>query len=174
MRDFHEVEKQLMKQGALFGGTFDVVCRDKNGKVKWNEVAKNIVVDTGLNHILAIVFHGNTQVTQWWVGLKGSGAASSGDTLASPVNWTEESGYTGNRKIYTEATPSNQSITNSASKATFGITSTATIAGAFLCSVSSGTGGLLMCDADFSSAKGVSTNDTLEVTYTLSAADDGA
>lgn len=172
-KNLHEVEKQLMKSGAMFKGLFDVICKGKDGQVKWEEHCNNIVVNDGLDHILAIVFHNNTQITEWFVGLKGTGAASSGDTLATPVNWTEQSGYSGNRKEYTEATPSSQSITNSANKATFGITSTATIDGAFICSVSSGTSGILMCNADFSSAKGVSTNDTLEVTYTLSAADDG-
>lgn len=174
MQNLHEVEKQMMKNGALFKGLFEVVCRGDDGKVKWEEICRNIVVNDGLDHILAIVFHNNTQVTEWFVGLKGTGAPSSADTLATPVNWTEATPYSGNRKEYTEATPSGQSITNSANKATFGITSKATIAGAFLCSVSTGTSGILMCNANFSSEKGVSTNDTLEVTYTLSAADDGS
>lgn len=165
---------QNPKQGFRIGGVFDVVCYDPEGKIKWRDQAKNIVVNKGLNDILDVVLHNSTQTTKWYVGIKNSGAASSTDTLATHSSWTENTNYTGNRKEYNEAAATNQSITNSANKATFGINADSqTIAGAFLASVNSGTSGLLLCVADFSSAKSADNGDTLEVTYTISAADDG-
>jgi hypothetical protein len=61
-------------------------------------------------------------------------------------------------------------ITNSASPSTFTMTSNAqTIAGAFLCSVDSGTSGVLFSAGDFTGGdKIVDSGDTLSVTYTFS------
>lgn len=166
-------EKSLYENAFRIGGIFEVDCFDKDGNKKWSDVAKNLVVNAGLNHILNVQFHGTTQVNPWYVGLKLTGSPASVDTLATHSGWTEATGYTGNRKAYTEATASSQSITNSASKASFAIGSTATIAGAFVTSVSTGTSGTLFCAANFTSPRAVESGDTLEVTYTISAADDG-
>jgi hypothetical protein len=108
--------------------------------------------------------------------LKGTGATAAGDTLASHVGWTELTPFTGaSRVTYVEASASGQSITNSANKASFSITTAATVAGAMLASVITGSGGsgILLCAADFASAKAVENGDTLEVTYTITAADAG-
>lgn len=163
----------LVEKALKIGGVFDVKCYDPTGQLKWQDQAKNIVVNGGLDHILDVIFHGVTAVDPWYVGLKGSGSVSSADTLATHGGWTEATGYTGDRKEYEEAAASSQSITNSANVATYTISSTATIAGAFLASVTGATG-TLMCVADFAAAKGVASDDTLEVTYTISAADDGS
>lgn len=172
-QEMNQVEKALFKNAMRIGGVFHAECFDKNGNRKWSEVAKNLVVNAGLNHILNVQFHGTTQVNPWYVGLKLTGSAASADTLATHSGWTEATGYTGNRKEYNEAAASGKSITNSANKASFAIGSTATIAGAFVCSVSSGSTGTLFCAANFTAARAVESGDTLEVTYTLSAADDG-
>lgn len=174
---FSSVEKVLEQQSQIkLGGVFEFICRDKLGNFKWRNTAKNLVVNEGLNHVLNVQFHGTTQITTWYVGLKLTGTPAAGDTLSSHASWTEATGYVGNRKEYNEAAASGQSITNSANKAGFTINgSGATILGGFICSVSSGTTGTLFSAADFTGgAKGVSSGDTLEVTYTLSAADDGA
>jgi len=161
--------------GARIGGTFEVVCFDKDGNEKWREVAHNLVTNVGLNHLLDVLLHGETQVSPWYVGLKNAGTVAAGDTLASHAGWTENSNYTGNRQEYVEAAASSQSVTNSANKASFSIdTDSQTIAGAFLASAASGTTGTLLCAADFSSSKSCDNGDTLEVTYTISAADDGS
>jgi hypothetical protein len=95
--------------------------------------------------------------------------------LATHSGWTENAEYTGNRQEYVEAASSSQSVTNSANKASFSITSDSqSIYGAFLASAATGTTGTLLCVANFSSAKAADNGDTLEVTYTISAADDGA
>lgn len=164
-----------MRNKVTLGGVFEVVCYDPNGVEKWREVAHNIVTNEGLNHILDVVLHGTAAVTTWYVGLKNTGSAAAGDTLATHAGWTENANYTGNRQEYVEAAASSQSTTNSANKASFAIdTDSQTLAGAFLASAATGTSGTLLCVADFSSSKAADNGDTLEVTYTISAADDGA
>lgn len=168
------VESALQQAAAVkVGGIFEVDCYDQDGNKKWSDVAKNLVVNAGLNHILDVIFHGTAAVATWYVGLKLTGNPAAADTLASHAGWTEATGYTGDRKAYVEAAASGQSITNSANKASFAIGSSATIAGAFVCSVSAGTSGTLMCAANFTNPRAVENGDTLEVTYTISAADDG-
>ena len=162
-----------MENKFKIGGTFFIQCFDKNGKLKWEDTAKNIVTNVGLDHVLDVVFHGTSAVNPWYVGLKNTGAVAAGDTSASHANWTENANYTGNRQEYVEAAASSQSITNSANKASFAIdTDTQTIAGAFLDSAATGTAGVLVCAADFTGGdKAADDGDTLEVTYTISAAD---
>lgn len=160
--------------GFNIGGRFYIECIDEFGKVKWTEDAHNLVTNEGLDHILDVQFHDITQVTTWYVGLKGSGAVAAGDTLASHSNWTEFTDYTGDRQAYVEGAASSQSITNSGDAAAFPITGSGTVAGAFLSSVATGTSGTLFSAVDFTSSRTVANGDTINVTYTISAADDGA
>lgn len=157
-----------------FGGVFKVRCFGPDGNLKWEDVAKNLVVNEGLNHILDVVLHNQSQVTTWYIGLKNTGSPAAADTLASHAGWTENTNYTGDRKEFVEGAASGQSIDNVGNEAQFSINADSqTIAGAFLCSVATGTSGTLLCAADFASAKSCDNGDTLEVTYTVSAADDG-
>lgn len=155
------------------GGVFEIVCMDRDGRIKWRETAHNLVTNEGLNQMLNVQLHGTTQVSPWYVGLKGAGTVAAGDTLASHAGWSEITDYTGDRQEYVEAEASSQSITNSANKASFAITGTVTVAGAFLATVASGTAGILLCAVDFSSSKNLASGDTLDVTYTIPLADDG-
>lgn len=160
---------------AKFKGFCQVDCYGPGRVFKWSNKNHNIITNAGLDHILDTVLHGSAQVTTWYVGIKNAGSVAAGDTLASHGGWTENANYTGNRQEYVEAASSSQSVTNSANKASFAITSDSqTIAGAFLASAATGTTGTLLCVADFSSSKAADNGDTLEVTYTISAADDGA
>ena len=164
-----------MKTMARIGGIFRVVCKGPDGLVRWAEETHNLVTNEGLDHLLDVGFHGATPVSPWYVGLKGSGSVAAADTLPSHAGWTENANYDGSRKEFVEAAASGQSLDNSGSPATFAINADSqTIAGAFLCSAASGTSGTLFCAADFASSKSADDGDTLEVTYTLTLADDGA
>ena len=146
-----------------------VTCLDKDGNIKWEENNKNIIVTAGLNHILDTQFHATTQVTTWYIGLKGAGTPVAADTMASHGSWAELAGYSGNRKEWTEGAASAGSMTNSSS-VDFTINATATIAGAFLNTAATGTGGTLYGVVDFSSSRAVISGDTLQVTVTVTAA----
>lgn len=154
-------------------GQWTVECFGPNGERKWQESFDNLVTNAGVNYLLDAGLSGASPITSWYVGLKGSGTPVAGDTLTSHGSWSEVTPYSGNRLAWTEAGVSSKSITNSASPASFSITSSVTVHGAFLCSVASGTSGTLFSAGDFSSSKAVDNGDTLNVTYTISGDDDG-
>jgi len=160
------------------GGQFRVTCRDSEGRVKWDEIADNLVVNVGLQHILDVLFAGASQVDPWYVGLTdGTPTVAAGDTAASHAGWTEVTAYDeANRQTFVDVR-TGQSVDNSASKAAFTISSDATtIGGAFLISdnTKGGSAGTLLCAAAFTGGDKVADdNDTLSVQYTFTAADDG-
>ncbi len=164
-----------MRDIIRLGGVFHLVCRDKNGKIKWEDTSENLVVNEGLQHILDTVFSGGAQVDPWYAGLTDdSPTVAAADTLASHVGWTEFDEYTGNRQEYVEVR-SGQSLTNAASKAVFPITGAGGgVGGAFLASVATGSAGTLMSGVALTGGnRVVASGDTVEVTYTFGAADDG-
>jgi hypothetical protein len=161
--------KQQENVGLELTNIWTMTCLDSSGNVKWSETKKNLITTEGLNHILDSTFHADTQVTTWYIGLKGTGTPAAGDTLASHGGWSEITDYSGDRKEWTEGAASSGSMTNSSS-VDFSITGTATIAGAFLASAASGTTGTLYGVVDFASSRSVLSGDTLQVTVTVTAA----
>ena len=174
---------QGLSDGIRGGGRFKVECLDKDGNLKWTAESQNLVVNVGLQDMNTQYFKGATYTAAWYIGLITGPAASTtisaGDTLAShgatgSGGWTEFTNYSGNRKTATfgTATTADPSvIDNSASAASFSITSAGgTVAGAFLASVATGTSGILFSAADFQSPgdRTVVSGDTLNVTYTFS------
>lgn len=164
-------------EGVGAGGVYTVVCHDANGNLKWSDSFHNMVVNQGLQDMNSKYFSGSGYTAAWYLGLvtgPGSGNTyAAGDTLASHAGWTENTNYAGNRKAATfgTATTADPSvINNSGSPAVFTMNANAqTIAGAFLCSVSSGTSGVLFSAGDFTGGdKFVDSGDTLTVTYEFS------
>jgi hypothetical protein len=162
-------------------GVYKIQCHDKDGNLKWEDEAPNLVVNVGLQDMNAKYFTGSAYTAAWYIGLYGAGASNTpaaGDTMSSHAGWTEVVAYSqATRPACTFGTPTtaNPSVaTNSASPATFSINATTTVGGAFLTSNStkSGTTGTLYSAADFSAPgdRAVTNGDTLSVTYTLSLA----
>jgi len=163
--------------GARAGGVFHVDCFDKDGNLKWSTSEHNLVVNEGLQNMNTQYFKGSTYTAALYLGLitgPGSGTTfAAADTLASKA-WTEFTDYSGSRKAVTfgTATTADPSvISNSASPSSFTISGAGgVVAGAFLCTVSSGTSGVLFSEYDFQSPgdRTVVSGDTLNVTYTFS------
>jgi hypothetical protein len=135
----------------------------------------NLVVNEGLNSLLGVYMHADTQINAWYMGVfEGNYTPVSSDTAASIAsNSTESSAYTSStRPSFTPAAASGQSITNSANRATFTFNATKNIYGAFLISSAtvSGTTGVLFSAARFPALKPVQSGDQLLMTYTFSAA----
>jgi len=162
--------------GMVAAGVFTITCMDRDGHEKWVEIAPNLVVNTGLQVMNTQFFTGSAYTAAWYIGLVNGTSASTtfsgGDTLASHVGWDENTQYVGNRKAAsfgaaTLADPSN--INNSASAASFTMNATATIAGAFLANVATGTSGVLFSAADFQSPgdRSVVSGDVLNITYSF-------
>lgn len=150
--------------------TFDVVCYDRFGNIKWEDTFRNLVTDAGINSLLDVYFDGATQITAWYCGLKGTGDAAAGDTLASHSGWSEITDYTGDRKAITFGEPSSKSLAAS-SAVSFAINGTATVAGAFITSAETGASGTLYSAGNFTGGnRSVIDGDTLNVTPTVSGA----
>lgn len=161
-------------------GFWTVRCLGPDGVEKWSESYENLVVNEGLDHLLDVTLSGATQITTWYVGLMAATpTVAAADVMNSHAGWTEFTAYDESvRQTWTDAGVSSQSVTNSASKASFTVsTNSSSIGGAFLVSNStkSGTTGVLYAGGAFSGGnKAADDGDTLQVTATFTQADDGA
>lgn len=173
-------------QGAAGGGTFIFEAYDKDGNLKWKDEAKNLTTNVGRQDMNTQYFKGSTYTAAWYIGLVNNSPTPSyalTDTMASHAGWTETTDYSGSNRAtatfgsVTSADPS--VIANTAGTggtvATFNITGTVTIDGAFLTATQDNTTntGILFSVAAFESPgdRSVVNGDTLNVTYQFSLAD---
>lgn len=154
------------KFGPFF--TYQVECIGSDGQLKWVEEYVNTVMTAGKTDIIDKYFKGSAYTAAWFLGLKGTGTAVAADTLASHASWAEVNPYTGNRPAITFGTTSGGS--NTATAVSYAVTSGATVAGAFVATVNTGTSGTLYSAGDFGTPRTVVSGDTLNVTLTVSAA----
>ena len=164
-----------MEAGIKLRNTVKVTARDPEGNILWTEEDHNIVVNVGLDEILDKFWKGSTYTASHFVGLAdGTPTFASGDTMGSHAGWSEVSAYSeAARQDLTLGTVSGQSVDNSASKAVFTINADNTVVGgAFLTtdSTKGGTAGILMAGLAFGADRALSTNDTLDVQWTLTLA----
>jgi len=148
----------------------------------WTETVENLTTTEGLNDLLNKYFKGSTYTATWYCGLvdnAGFTAYAAGDTAAQITTgatgtnqWGEVTEYDEtNRPTITLGTVAGGSVDNSASKCVFTMAATLTVRGAFVVTTNTkaGTTGFLYGEADFSAARAVLDNDTLNVTTTLTA-----
>ncbi|CAB4121369.1 hypothetical protein UFOVP12_24 [uncultured Caudovirales phage] len=159
-----------INEGLQATGVYAVECLDASGQIKWSEEFKNLVVTAGKNDILDKYFAGSAYTAAWYLGLV-DGASSptyaAGDTLASHSGWTENTGYSGTRKAPAWGSASAGSKVTTATS--FSINASGTVAGAFMCTATSGTSGVLYSAGSFTGGnRTVASGDTLNVTYTAS------
>jgi len=170
-------------------GVYHVVCRDKNGNVKWEEQLPNLVNAVGKQLMLDTLLKGSSYtVVGPFLGLI-SGASptfAASDTMTSHSGWTEFTNYTvGGSAVRgtavfasatsTGTTPSN--VTTSAAAAiTYTITGAGgTVGGCFLVtgsgasSTQGNTSGTLYSAGAFTTAKITTAGDTVSVTYSTTA-----
>jgi hypothetical protein len=131
----------------------------------WNDVTV-----VGKNHLLDVTFGNSTPVTQidpWYIGLINNSPTptlNEADTLSSHSGWTEFSSYSGTRKAWDDANAASK-IKGTTTVSTFTSTATATVYGIFVCSVTSGTSGILWATGAFDSTVDLISGDDLKVTY---------
>ena len=154
-----------MKSNFYLGGVFHTICLDRFGQLKWEDITKNLVVNTGINLILTSGFG-----TSYIGLLNGTPTLVAGDIMASHAGWTEITAYTATRPAYTNVI-TGTSMTNSASKATFNINGTVTVGGIFVCTNSTigGTTGTLITETAFSTGnKSCINGDIIYIQYDFS------
>ena len=160
-------------------GRFEVICRDSEGNIKWTETIDNLVVNVGLQDMNTKYFTGSSYTAAWYLGLYGSGSTNNpaaSDTMSSHAGWTEVTAYSQSTRpacsFGTASTANPSVISNSGSPATFSMSGSTTVGGAFLTSnnTKGGTTGTLFSASDFTSPgdRTVVSGDTLTVTYTFS------
>ena len=174
-------------EGMGIDGYYHVECRDADGKLKWNEEFPNLVVAIGKQLMLDTLLR--TSGTYTTVGpflglISNSTTFAAADTMTSKT-WTELTTYTvGGSGVRGTAvfaastssgtTPSNVT-TSTATAITYTMTGSATVYGCFLVTGSgavstiSSTAGTLYSEGNFSTAKTVTSGDTVTVTYSTTA-----
>jgi hypothetical protein len=168
-------------------GHYYVLCKDKDGNVKWEENFPNLVVAIGKQLMLDTLLRGSSySVVGPYLGLIGNSTTyAAADTMTSKT-WTEFINYTvGGSAVRGTAvfgastssgtTPSNVT-TSAASSITYTITGAGgTVYGCFLVTgtgavnTQSSTAGTLYSEGNFASSKAVTSGDTLAVTYSTTA-----
>ena len=177
----------IIPEGMGVDGHYHVECRDANGNLKWEEEFPNLVVAVGKQLMLDTLLR--TSGTYTTVGpflglINNSTSFAAADTMTSKT-WTELTTYTvGGSAVRGTAvfaastssgsTPSNVT-TSTATAITYTMTGPATVYGCFLVTGSgavstiSSTAGTLYSEGNFSTAKAVTSGDTVTVTYSTTA-----
>lgn len=161
-------------------GVYIAECFDAQGNLKWSDSIKNLTTNVGRASLMDSYF-ANTGGGAIVMGLKGTGTAAYGDTQVSHAGWLEVGNanaptYSGTRKtpLFASATTANPSVLATSAAVTFAMTGSGTVAGAFInvggSSTIDSTTGVLFSAGDFTAgSKVVTSGDTINVTYTLSA-----
>jgi hypothetical protein len=161
-------------------GVYTAECYDSQGNLKWSDVIENLTTNVGRQNLLDSYF-ANTGGGAVVMGLKGVGTAAYADTQASHATWLEVGNanaptYSGTRKTpaFSAATSANPSVLATSAAVVFSMTGSGTVAGAFIniggSSTIDSTTGTLFSAGDFTAgSKTVTSGDTINVTYTLSA-----
>jgi hypothetical protein len=167
----------------MFGleGVYTAECRDAQGNLNWSDTIENLTTNVGRQSLLNSYF-ANTGGGAIVMGLMGVGTPAYTDTQSSHSTWLEVGGtnaptYSGTRPTpaFSAATNANPSVLSTSAAVIFTMTGSGTVAGAFIniggSSTIDNTTGVLFSAGDFTAgSKTVTAGDTINVTYTLSAA----
>jgi hypothetical protein len=174
-------------EGMFQEGHYHVECRDAQGNLKWEEEFPNLVVAVGKELMFDTLLR--TSGTYTTVGpflglINNSTTFAAADTMSSKT-WTELTTYTvggsavRGTAVFSAASSSGSTpssvTTCSAASITYTMTGSATVYGCFLVtgtgavSTISSTAGVLYSEGNFSTAKAVTSGDTVSVTYSTTA-----
>lgn len=167
-------------------GVYKAECYGADGVLKWSDTFDNLTTNVGRQDMLNKYFAGSGYTQSVVVGLMGESGGSSvpayTDTQGSHGGWLEVGGtnaptYSGTRKTpsFASATNANPSVLATSAVVVFAMTGSGTVTGAFInnggSSTIDNTTGVLFSAGNFTAgSKTVTSGDTINVTYTLSAA----
>ena len=167
-------------------GVYVATCFDADGNEKWSDTIENLTTNVGRQNLLNSYF-ANTGGGAIVMGLGGANGSATftpayTDTQASHAGWYEVGNanaptYSGTRKTpaFSSATSANPSVLSTSAAVVFSMTSSGTVYGAFInvggsTAIDNTTGTLFSIGAFTAGSKTVTSGDTINVTYTLSAA----
>lgn len=166
-------------------GHYTFTCYDANGNIKWTDGFDNLTTNVGRQNLLDSYF-ANTGGGAVVMGLMTNNGSSTStpaytDTQSSHAGWYEAGStnaptYSGTRKTpsFSTATNANPSVLSTSAAVVFSMTGSGTVTGAFInvggTSAIDNTTGTLFSAGNFTAgSKTVTSGDTINVTYTLSA-----
>lgn len=158
-------------------GMFNIVCKNPDGSVAWEESFSNGTTDQGRAFALNNVFRNVAASATWFVGLISATsytALSPLDTAATHTGWVELADYTeATRRQWDPSAPvSSSGITTLtvASPLVFTASGSVTVKGAFLASASAknSTAGVLWATGVFASDQVLIVGQTVSITYQTS------
>jgi len=157
-------------------GHYHVVCRDKDGNVKWEEGFPNLVVGVGKQYMFDSILKTAVSVVGPYLGLIGSVYTPAATDTMTTIAAIEFTAYTGNRQTAVFAAASGTTTTTSTAAAlTYNINGSGTVYGCFLLTgaaalvTKSNALGVLYSGGNFGTAKAVTNGDTVAVTYSTTA-----
>lgn len=159
----------MRNDSVKFRNTFSL-RHYREGKLITVFDALNAIVTVGKNNLLDVHFGATSKNSAWYFGLINNSPTPTlldADTLASHSGWSEWTNYSGNRKQWVNGAASNGSKT-STSLASFTINATGNLYGALLCTVDTGTSGILWAHAAFPNVVPVVDTDIIKLNYTVS------
>jgi hypothetical protein len=177
----------VIPEGMTQEGHYHVVCRDKDGNLKWEEEFPNLVVAVGKELMLDTLLKGSAYtVVGPFLGLIGNNTTfAAADTMTSNtftefVNYTVGGSAVRGTAVFASATSTGTTPTNVTTSAAAAITYTitgagGTVYGCFLVtgsgasSTQSNTSGTLYSAGNFATAKVTTSGDTVSVTYSTTA-----
>jgi hypothetical protein len=174
--DYVETEGGILIHGAIMArGEY---VHTVNGMDEQRD--SNLIVTEGINYLLNVGLGGvsQAQLPTWYLApFTGNYTPVAGETASSFTGQTTElTAYTeAARQEYVEVPSTAGSMTNTASRAAFSITSSVTIYGAGLLSEQtlSSQAGTLLSVVRFTASRALVNGDTFELGYTVTLADDG-
>ena len=180
----------VVPEGMGIEGYYHVVCRDKDGNLKWEEEVPNLVTAVGKQLMLDTLLKGSAYtVVGPFLGLtKVSLTPAATDTMTTLVttnaaeftNYTVSGSAVRGTAVFGSATSSGTTPSNVTTSAATAITYTitgagGTVYGCFLVtgpgavSTQSSTAGTLYSEGNFATAKVTTAGDTVSVTYSTTA-----
>ena len=131
------------------------------------ERVPNLNPTGGKNYALDCIFDDAIPEANWYLGLidgSGSPVLAAADTLASHSGWSEITSLSAPRVIWVPGAAVSGQKTGAV--VVFTASGNITIGGAFVCSVISGTTGILYAEALFTNTYDLVSSNTFNVTYT--------
>jgi hypothetical protein len=178
----------VIPEGMTQEGHYHVVCRDKDGNLKWEEEFPNLVVAVGKQLMLDTLLRTSISYTTVgpFLGLIGNNTTfAAADTMTSNtftefVNYTVGGSAIRGTAVFGAASSSGTTPTNVTTSAAAAITYTitgagGTVYGCFLVtgpgasSAQNNTSGTLYSEGNFATAKITTSGDTVSVTYSTTA-----
>jgi len=167
-------------------GVYVATCFDADGNEKWSDTIENLTTDVGRANLMDSYF-ANSGGGAIVMGLGGANGGATftpayADTQASHAGWFEVGGanaptYSGTRKTpsFSASTSANPSVLATSAAVVFSMTGSGTVYGAFInvggsTAIDNTTGSLFSIGEFTAGAKTVTSGDTINVSYTLSAA----